>query len=82
MPKKSSNTFEESLEKLEDIIDQMESDQLPLEELIAKYEEGNTLRKQCEQLLLSAKKRLETLKDSTSTSSTTAIDTDDEIRLF
>lgn len=82
MPKKPALKFEDSLSRLEEIIDQMESDQLPLEELIAKYEEGNTLRRNCEELLKSARKRLETVKESSTSTAGAATDNDDEIRLF
>ncbi len=82
MPKQSLPKFEDSLKRLEEIIEQMDSDQLPLEELITKYEEGNNLRKHCEDLLKSARKRLETVKESSTPSPAAITDNDDEIRLF
>lgn len=93
MPKKKqtddSQTFEESLKELEAIVTQMESDQLPLEELITQYERGAALLTKCESTLESAKKRLETIakgekpaQDNTSSTSTPSSSDDDEIRLF
>jgi exodeoxyribonuclease VII small subunit len=39
-PKETTATFESALEKLESIVHSMESGQLPLEELLTRYEEG------------------------------------------
>ncbi|NCG28445.1 MAG: exodeoxyribonuclease VII small subunit [Verrucomicrobiales bacterium] len=39
--------FEEAIEKLESIIERMESEQIPLEELLKDYEEGTKLLKLC-----------------------------------
>lgn len=53
--------FEESLAKLEAIVAAMEEEQLPLEDLVAKYEQGIQLLGSCERVLGAAKKRLETI---------------------
>ncbi len=90
MPKKSSKsefTFEEAVSELEEIVISMEEDQLPLQELIDKYERGAKLHKECEVFLTSAKKRLEVIangseeKTKNSPPQSTSND-DDEIRLF
>jgi len=65
----------------------MEEDQLPLQDLIDKYERGAKLHKQCENFLTSAKKRLETIAndndEKTQNASPKSISNDDdEIRLF
>ena len=52
-------SFETAIERLETIVDEMESDQLPLEELIVRYEEGIKLVKVCEERLQAAEKRIE-----------------------
>lgn len=39
----------------------MEEEQLPLEELVNKYEKGTQLLSRCESVLASAKKRLQTI---------------------
>ena len=80
------------MEELDSLVNHMESDQLPLEELISHYERGAKLINECEASLTSAKKRLETIKNGDtkgkSTSATTqkqntpSSSDDDEIRLF
>jgi len=81
-----SQTFEESLDELESIVDVMENDQLPLEKLIASYERGANLLSKCETILDTAKTKLETIakKQSVSVknSTTPSSSDDDEIRLF
>lgn len=52
-------TFETAIERLESIVEQMESDSLPLEDLLARYEEGLKLVKFCAEKLDSAEKRIE-----------------------
>ncbi len=55
-------SFEQGLEKLESIVEQMESGELPLDKLISQYEEGNRYLKQCELKLKEAEKKIEILK--------------------
>ena len=43
--------FEEALKKLEAIVEAMESEDLPLETLLAKYEEGTHLARTCQEKL-------------------------------
>ena len=52
-------TFEEALEGLEEIVEAMENEQLPLEDLVAYYEKGSKLMAHCESVLESAKERIE-----------------------
>jgi exodeoxyribonuclease VII small subunit len=49
------------MERLELIVQQMESSKLPLEELLARYEEGTKLIAICNQRLEAAENRVETL---------------------
>ena len=44
---------------MENIIEAMEGEQLPLEELIARYENGARLLKHCDSVLTGARKRIE-----------------------
>ena len=94
-PKTSSLTFEEALLALDEMVDTMESGQLPLEELITNYERGAELISHCETVLSDARKRLELItlkpkaaskssqKDSTKDEPAPSTnDNDDEIRLF
>ena len=52
-------TFESALERLEQIVGEMEGDKLVLEDLLARYEEGTRLVKVCQQRLDSAERRIE-----------------------
>src|SRR5947209_17986497 len=60
-PKKSEAPlhFEGAMDRLEEIVDQMESGKMPLEELIVRYEEGMKLVKICQERLASAEQRIE-----------------------
>jgi exodeoxyribonuclease VII small subunit len=55
----TSQTFETAIERLEAIVEQMESDKLPLEQLIERYEEGSKLVKVCQEKLQAAEQRIE-----------------------
>jgi exodeoxyribonuclease VII small subunit len=55
----SQPTFESALERLEQIVGEMEGDRLALEDLLARYEEGTSLVKVCQQRLDAAEKRIE-----------------------
>ncbi len=57
--KSTAETFDSAMSRLEQIVEQMESDKLPLEELLSRYEEGVTLVKVCEQKLAAVEKRIE-----------------------
>ncbi len=52
-------TFENSIERLEAIVEEMESDKMPLEELLIRYEEGLKLVQFCSEKLADAEKRIE-----------------------
>jgi exodeoxyribonuclease VII small subunit len=54
--------FEEALKKLEGIVEAMESDDLPLESLLAKYEEGTKLVKVCQDKLAEAELKIQQLE--------------------
>jgi exodeoxyribonuclease VII small subunit len=55
-------SFENALEKLEAIVESMESGEVPLADLLAKFEEGNRLLKVCETRLKDAELKIEQLK--------------------
>ncbi|MEO5720721.1 MAG: exodeoxyribonuclease VII small subunit [Chthoniobacterales bacterium] len=59
--KKSSPelNFEAAMDRLEAIVEQMESGEMQLEELIVRYEEGMKLVKTCQERLASAEQRIE-----------------------
>src|SRR6188474_2489575 len=51
--------FEQAMKRLEAIVEQMESGELLLEDLIVRYEEGMKLVKVCQERLASAEQRIE-----------------------
>ncbi|MCX8108423.1 MAG: exodeoxyribonuclease VII small subunit [Verrucomicrobiae bacterium] len=54
--------FEEALQRLEAIVSEMESGTLPLEKLIARYEEGVKLVEVCQARLAAAELRIQQLE--------------------
>jgi exodeoxyribonuclease VII small subunit len=60
-----SPPFEEALKKLENIVETMESDDLPLETLLARYEEGTKLVKVCQEKLAEAELKVQQLEKNT-----------------
>jgi exodeoxyribonuclease VII small subunit len=60
-PKKTEPqlNFEGAMHRLEEIVEQMESGKMMLEELIVRYEEGMKLVKICQERLASAEQRIE-----------------------
>ena len=54
--------FEDAMQKLEAIVDAMESGDLPLESLMAKFEEGTRLAKICQATLAQAEVRIQQLE--------------------
>jgi len=57
--KSNEENFESAMTRLEAIVTEMESDKLPLEDLLQRYEEGVKLVKSCEEKLAAAEKRIE-----------------------
>lgn len=51
-------TFEEAMAKLEQIVEQLENGEVPLEKSIALYKEGMELSKWCHETLKSAEEQL------------------------
>jgi exodeoxyribonuclease VII small subunit len=54
--------FEEALKKLEGIVETMESGELPLEALLARFEEGTRLVKICQEKLAEAELKIQQLE--------------------
>lgn len=54
-------SFEKALERLEKIVEALESGDLPLEEALKRYEEGVRLARACQQKLDQAEKKIEIL---------------------
>jgi len=64
--KLSEHSFESALERLEHIVEEMEGDRLPLEELLGRYEEGTRLVKVCQDRIGAAEKRIELIAKNAS----------------
>lgn len=60
--KAGSLPFEEALKKLETIVTAMEAEDLPLDSLLAKYEEGTRLAKACQEKLTEAELKIQQLE--------------------
>ena len=54
--------FEEALQKLESIVESMESDELPLETLLARFDEGTRLAQVCQAKLAEAELKIQKLE--------------------
>ncbi len=52
-------TFEKAIEELESIVKRLEEGKVPLEESVAIYERGESLKRRCEELLAQAEARVE-----------------------
>lgn len=61
-PAKNQMPFEDALKKLEGIVEAMESEELPLETLLAKYEEGAKLAGICQARLTEAELKIQLLE--------------------
>lgn len=56
--------FEKALERLEKIVEELESGNIPLEEALKRYEEGVKLSRTCSEKLTQAEKKIEVLTKS------------------
>ena len=57
-PREAELNFEGAMDRLEKIVEQMESGKLPLEDLIVRYEEGMKLVKTCQERLANAEQKI------------------------
>jgi exodeoxyribonuclease VII small subunit len=58
-PREAELNFEGAMDRLEKIVEQMESGKLPLEDLIVRYEEGMNLVKVCHERLANTEQKIE-----------------------
>ena len=58
-PATAELNFETAMDRLESIVEQMESGKLALEDLIVRYEEGMKLVKVCQERLANAEQKIE-----------------------
>lgn len=61
-PPEAGLPFEEALKKLESIVEAMETSELPLEQLLARFEEGTRLAQHCQIQLADAEVRVQKLE--------------------
>ncbi|MER3523084.1 MAG: exodeoxyribonuclease VII small subunit [Ignavibacteria bacterium] len=59
--KEQKQTFEDSLKRLEEIVEQLEQGDVPLDDALRMYEEGIALAKACVEKLTQAELRLKKL---------------------
>ena len=64
-PREAEPNFEGAMDRLEKIVEQMESGKLPLEDLIVRYEEGMKLVKICQERLANAEQKIEIITRNT-----------------
>lgn len=62
------------MERLEKIVEEMEAGELPLEQLIVRYEEGMKLVKVCQERLSAAEARIEIITRDSNSGKTTVKD--------
>ena len=62
MVKDKQHNFEETLQKLEAIVDQLESGDVDLEKSVKLYEEGMRLKKMCEEKLKNVEMQIKKIK--------------------
>ena len=55
-------TFEQAMGRLEEIVEEMEGAELPLEAILKRYEEGTRLRLFCERKLRDAEERVKKIR--------------------
>jgi exodeoxyribonuclease VII small subunit len=59
-----SLSFEQAIENLTEIVDKIETGQIPLAESLQQYEKGMAMIKHCRRILLDAEKRIEEIADN------------------
>jgi len=77
MPRtKKQPDFEQSLERLESIVDKLEAGELSLEESLKIFEEGVSLTRSCQQALNEAEQRVKQLTINDGDAELAELDTD------
>jgi exodeoxyribonuclease VII small subunit len=56
--KDEARSFEDSMKRLDEIVEQLEEDKLPLDKMISLYEEGVTLARACGETLEAAEQKV------------------------
>jgi exodeoxyribonuclease VII small subunit len=64
MAEKKKRTFEESMQRLEDIVSELEKNEKPMDETLALFQEGVELVKTCDSQLKKFEKQIDTIVKS------------------
>ncbi|MEO7932182.1 MAG: exodeoxyribonuclease VII small subunit [Chthoniobacterales bacterium] len=81
-PAPPATTFEAAMERLENIVAQMESAQMPLDELLERYEEGTQLIAVCQEKLKTAEQRIEIVTRKATDPATPSKESNNDVSLF
>ena len=74
----SKENFEESMKKLESIVNELENGNLNLDESVEKFEEGMKIAKQCNNILENAEKKITILLEKNGDFEEKPFDTNNE----
>ena len=77
MAAKKSYPFEQSLEKLEQLVERMEQGDLSLEDSLTTFEQGIKLTRECQQALARAEQKVKLLIEENGTTDFTSLEEDD-----
>lgn len=77
MPKKAAS-FEDKLQALENLVEQMEDGELNLEDSLKHFESGISLARDCQEALKNAEQKVEILLAKTTDAETTAFDPEND----
>lgn len=61
-PIPNETSYEQAMERLEEIVSEMESDRMPLDLMVSSYEEGMRLLQVCRQRIENARMRIESIQ--------------------
>ncbi|WP_288131284.1 exodeoxyribonuclease VII small subunit [Microbulbifer sp.] len=77
--KKKAATFESALEELEQLVERLESGDLPLDEALADFERGVKLTRECQKKLASAEQKVKILMEENGQVQELPFDTDEDL---
>ncbi|MFD1217497.1 exodeoxyribonuclease VII small subunit [Microbulbifer celer] len=77
--KKKAATFESALEELEQLVERLESGDLPLDEALADFERGVKLTRECQKKLANAEQKVKILMEENGQVQELPFDTDEDL---
>jgi len=77
--KKKAATFESALEELEQLVERLESGDLPLDEALSDFERGVKLTRECQQKLASAEQKVKILMEENGQVQELPFDAEDDL---